>query len=77
MAVWAGRISVLPDLLIFRGFLIFAGFLFFVGFLPALANLEGEVWGEVSTASRALLTCTKVSAKHSDRMQYSVPKVIH
>ena len=44
-AVRSGHISVLPDLLIFRGFLIFAGFLFFVGFLPALANLEGGVAG--------------------------------
>ena len=54
-AVGPARISVLPDLLIFRGFLIFAGFLFFVGFLPGLANLEvEEVWREVSSASRAL-----------------------
>ena len=48
LAVRLGRISVLPDLLIFRGFLIFAGFLFFVGFL---ANLEGfGVGGQHSTS---------------------------
>ena len=48
LAVMLGRISVLPDLLIFRGFLIFAGFLFFVGFL---ANLEGfGVGGQLSTS---------------------------
>ena len=85
-AVGPARISVLPDLLIFRGFLIFcgflifAGFLFFVGFLPGLANLEvEEVWREVSSASRALHLraiqyqhCTETQCK---RMQKSAKQL--
>ena len=75
-AVRPGRISVLPDLLIFRGFLIFAGFLFFVGFLPGLANLEvEEVWREVSSASiqgsssaRSTVSALHTAQKHNAKL---------
>ena len=84
-AVGPARISVLPDLLIFRGFLIFAGFLFFVGFLPGLANLE--VWREVSSASRALHLraiqyqhCTETQCKRMQKsakqLQCSAPRAL-
>ena len=45
LAVRLGRISVLPDLLIFRGFLIFAGFLFASDFWPGFGKFGAKVWG--------------------------------
>ena len=41
----SGHISVLPVLLIFRGFLIFAGFLFFLDFWPGFGKFGAKVWG--------------------------------
>ena len=71
----SGHISVLPDLLIFRGFLIFAGFLFSSDFWPGFGKFGAKVLGversglQKPGSSRNILETCGISASVCSALQ--------